>query len=263
MAERSQTYRTRAVILRRRNYADADRILTVFTPGLGKRHLIAKGARKTMSRKAGHLELFTCANLLVARARTWDIITESETVDTFHRLRSDLNGIGRAAYVCELVDAFTAEDDDNSPLWELLLLCLRELNGGSGNRSCADLLLRWFELHLLALMGFQPQLFACLGCGNELRPRTNFLHIQAGGVLCPDCGPSQPGAEPIEPGILKVVRHLARSDWQELRPLRLRPATLLSVESLLHRYLVSVTERRLKSTDFLHRLRQVPGLDCA
>ena len=260
MAERSHTYRTRAVILRRRNYGDADRILTVFTPELGKRLFIAKGARKTTSRKAGHLELFNHANLLVAQARTWDIITESVTVESFLGLRADLDRISRAAYICELVDAFTAEEDENHLLWESLLLCLRELDAGAeGGAGGGDLLLRWFELNLLTLMGFQPQLFDCLGCGDELRPVKNYLHLQAGGVYCRDCGQSLQGAEPIAPDTLKILRHLTRTRWRDLRVLQLRQATARAVESALQRYLVNILERRLKSAEFLHRLRLAPA----
>ncbi len=258
MADRSHTYRTRAVILRRRNHGDADRILTVFTPNLGKRLLIANGARKTTSRKAGHLELFNHASLLVARARAWDIITESVTVDSFLRLRTDLDSISRAAYICELVDAFTAEDDDNQSLWSLLLLCLRELNTDS---AVGDLLLRWFELHLLSLMGFQPQLFHCLGCGGDLQPVTNYLHLHAGGVYCPRCGETLPDTEPIMPEALKVLRHLTRTPWRKIRALQLRQSTERAIASILHRYLVYVLERRLKSADFLNRLRLAPAAD--
>ena len=260
MAERSNTYRTRAVVLRRRNYGEADRILTVFTPELGRRILIAKGARRTTSRKAGHLEPFNHANLLAAQARTWDIITESETVESFQSLRADLDCISRAAYICELVDASTAEDDENRLLWELLLLCLRELDAGTGCGQGGDLLLRWFELNLLSLMGFQPQLFVCLGCGVDLRPVKNYLHLQAGGVFCPGCGQNMPSTEPITPDVLKILRHLTRTHWPELRALQLRQATARAIENILHRYLVFVFERRLKSAEFLHRLRQATAV---
>ena len=258
MVERSHSYRTRAVILRRRNYSDADRILTVFTPSLGKRVLIAKGSRKTTSRKAGHLELFNHVSLLVAQARTWDIITESVTVESFLQLRSDLDAISRAAYICELVDAFTAEDDEYEAVWELLLLCMRSLDGDPGSEAEADLLLRWFELQLLRLMGFQPELFVCLGCGEGLQPVANFLHLNAGGVFCPQCGRTMQGAELVDVSTLKILRHIARNQWEALHGLQLSLTSAMAVESVLQRYLATVLERRLKSTDFIHRLRQFP-----
>ena len=257
MSERSHSYRTRAVILRRRNYGDADRILTVYTPSYGKRFFIAKGARKTASRKAGHLELFNHANLLVAQARTWDIITESVTVESYLGLRADLDSISQAAYICELVDAFGGEDDENRPLWELLLVSLRELDAKTEDGA---LLLRWFELKLLTLMGFQLQLFSCLGCDEGLLAVKNYLHLHAGGVYCPGCGQRLQGAEPIAPQVLKILRHLTRVEWPKVRNVQLRQTTAQAVEDVLQRYLVIILERRLKSADFIRRLRFAPGV---
>jgi len=252
MAERSHTYRTQAVILRRRDHSEADRILTVYTPRLGKVELIAKGVRKTMSHKAGHLELFSHTNLLVAQARTWHIITEVTTVESFLHLRGDLDRIGWAGYVCELVDAFGGAEDENQPLWEMLLFALRVLDS---DEEQIDLFLRWFELHLLSLVGFQPEFFHCLACGDELQAVTNYLSLAAGGVFCPRCGEAASGNEPIEAALLKVLRHLQRSVWPDVRGLQLRPQTTQAVESLLYRYLLLVLERRLRSVDFVRRLR--------
>ncbi|RLT43356.1 MAG: DNA repair protein RecO [Chloroflexi bacterium] len=254
MAERSHTYRTQAVILRRRDYSEADRILTVYTPRLGKVELIAKGVRKTTSRKAGHLELFSHASLLVAQARTWDIVTEATTMESFLHLRGDLDCIGWAGYVCELVDAFGSADDENEQLWEMLLFALRVLDSGEVG---IDLFLRWFELHLLSLVGFQPEFFHCLACGDELQAVTNYLGLAAGGVFCPRCGEAAGGTEPIEAGLLKILRHIQRSSWTEVRAVQLRPQTLQSVENILYRYLLLVLERQLRSVDFVRRLRAV------
>jgi DNA repair protein RecO (recombination protein O) len=194
---------------------------------------------------------------MVAQARTWDIITEAQTVESFRHLRHDLDGIGRASYVCELVDAFSESDNENQPLWELMLLALRELDQLSQAGAGVDpqILLRWFELHLLSLSGFQPQLFTCLGCGREITPVVNFLSLAEGGIFCPECGQTQPGVEAIEPEVLKVLRHLQRSLWLEVRRLSVRPQVLRRVENILYRYLLTVLERQLRSTDFLRRLQ--------
>ena len=69
-------YRTEAIILRRADLGEADRLLTIFTPGRGKLRVVAKGARKPTSRKSGHVELFTRSNLLIARARELDIVSQ-------------------------------------------------------------------------------------------------------------------------------------------------------------------------------------------
>ena len=138
MAERTRVRSTHVLVLRRRDVADADRLLTVLTPSEGKIELLAKGVRKTVSRKAGHLEPFTHAHVMVAQARTWDLITEATTVESFRHLRENLDAIGQAAYACELVDAFSDSGDENRPLWELALFVLRELDEASATGGATD-----------------------------------------------------------------------------------------------------------------------------
>jgi DNA repair protein RecO (recombination protein O) len=267
MSQTARIYRSQAVVLSRRDQGEADRLLTVFTPALGKQEWIAKGIRKTTSRKAGHLELFTHATLLVAKARTWDIITEAATVESFRYLRTNLEAIAQASYLCELVSCFTEQDDDNQPLWDLLLLALRVLDEQAHQAHAQDvaatehlvaqssLLIRWFEVHLLGVSGFQPQLFYCLNCNETLTPVTNFLTLEGGGVYCPRCAQGMSDVEPIESDVLKILRHLQRTSWNELQQLSIRPFILLAVENVLRRYLLTVLERQLKSVQFLRKLQ--------
>ena len=87
-----RVYRCEAVVLRQRRLGEADRILTLYTPQLGKLDAVAKGVRKQTSRKAGHLEPFTLTALLVAGGRNLDIITQAETVESFQWLVACLGG---------------------------------------------------------------------------------------------------------------------------------------------------------------------------
>lgn len=282
MSHNERVYRTQAVVLSRRDYGEADRILTIFTPDLGKQEWIGKGIRKTTSRKAGHLELFTHATLMVAKARTWDIVTEAATLESFPHLRTNLDAIGYTSCICELVSHFTEKDDENLPLWDLLLLTLRALNtvyqtapvsfsagqaalGQATSTQTSErlpsspvepqLLLCWFELHLLGVTGFQPQLFHCLACNEALTAVTNFLSLEDGGVFCPRCGSGQDNVEPLEADVLKILRHLQRSGWSEVQSLRVRPFILHATETILYRYLITVLERQLKSVTFLRKLQ--------
>lgn len=261
MSQTERIYRTPAVILSRRDYGEADRLLTVFTPGLGKQEFLAKGIRKTTSRKAGHLELFTHSTLLVAKARTWDIVTEAASVESFRTLRTNLDAIGYASFLCELVDCFTESDDDNQPLWDLFLLALRVLDE-YGQQALVQqiqidpqLLLHWFQLQLLALTGFQPQFFYCLACQAALTPVTNYLSLEDGGVYCPRCGATHDGVEAIEADVLKLLRHIQRNSWSELQSVRIRPPIQQAIDTILNRYLLTIVERQLKAVNFLRRLR--------
>lgn len=261
MAERTRLYRTHAIVLRRRDYGDADRILTLLTPEKGRMEAIAKGARKTSSRKAGHLEPFAHSSLLLAQARTWDIVTEAVTVEPFRHLREDLDAISRASYIAELAEAFGEGEDDHKLLWDLTLDTLRELDqmaegiqagGKTGDRN---VLVASFMLHLLSIAGFQPQLYHCLGCDAEIQAVTNFLSLAEGGVYCPNCAQERTDLEAIDPDALKILRYLQRQPWGELRTLSVRPAVMRRAESVLHRYTIHVLEKQLRSVDFMRRMQ--------
>ncbi|MGL4649838.1 MAG: DNA repair protein RecO [Caldilineaceae bacterium] len=260
MPDRSRVYRTHALVIRRRDHADADRILTLFTPTRGRVEVIAKGVRKTTSRKAGHLEPFTHTNLLLAEGRTWDIVTEVVTIESFRHLRADLAAISFAAYVVELLDTFAETDDDHRPLWELALLALRAYDQRAAGEADFDrnVLLAWYVLHLLSATGFEPQLFQCLACGDDLQPVSNYFSMNEGGVCCPRCGNGRQGGEIIDADLLKILRYLQSRTWEQVNRLHVPTPLRRRVDSLLHRYLLSVMERNMRSVDFLRRMQNDP-----
>jgi DNA repair protein RecO (recombination protein O) len=249
---KERLYRTDAIIIRQSDFGEADRLLTVFTPDLGKLRWLAKGVRKITSRKSGHVELFMLTDMLVARGRTWDIISQSEVVEAYRHLREDLDKISHAYYLAELLDRFTEEHDANAPLFELLALTLARLS----HLDDAFLVLRFFEMHLLSLTGFQPQLHFCVACEEPLEPVENYFHYVDGGVLCPEHGRVRPNAEPIPLAVLKVLRFLQTQPWEKVVNLQLTPTTRQQVETLLLGYITFLLERQLKSVDFIKKLRQ-------
>lgn len=257
MAERERIRSTHALVLRRRDVNDADRVLTVLTPSDGKLELIAKGVRKTTSRKAGHLELFVHTALLVAQGRTWDIITEVQTVESFRHVRENLEAIAAASYVSELIDGFAEMGDDVRPIWDLALFVLRELDAAAAQGALPASLLPWFDLHLLSLTGFQPQFFRCLNCEKALEPTLNFLALHEGGVLCPACAVSRNDVEALDVDTLKLLRFLQSQPWLAVAPVAVRTPVLRRVESILNRYLIIILERQVRSTLFLRRLAAV------
>ncbi len=264
MSRRDRVYRTEGIVLRRSDFGEADRLLTVFTPERGKLRLIAKGARKPSSRKSGHVELFCHSHFLVAVGRELDIITQAETLEPFQGLRQDLLPTTYAYYMAELADAFTGERDENRPLFDLLkdafgwLSAAAEDGGGPGDTL--PLLARYYELHLLSLVGYQPQLFICVGCSERLEPQPNYMSPADGGVLCPHCGYDRVGTLELSPNALKVLRFLQTRDWETCRLLRLAPTSHAEVERTMNDYITYYLERRLKSVDFLQRLRQQMGI---
>ncbi len=164
MSARERSVRTEGVILRRRDFGESDRILVIFSRKLGRISGIAKGSRKPSSKIAGHLELFMRSSFLISRGRNLHLVTQAEVVAPYDSLRKDLKGIGRGSYVVELVDAVTYEEGSNLKLYDLLITTLEALDAGKD----PEIITHYFELHLLGLVGFQPEFFICVECGKEI-----------------------------------------------------------------------------------------------
>jgi len=243
-------------VLRRTDFGEADRLLTVFTPERGKVRLIAKGARKPSSRKSGHVESLSHGQFMVAVGRELDIATQAETLEPFLPLREDLVRMTYGYYVAELADAFTAERDENRPLFDLLLEAL----GWLCTANDLPLVARYYELHLLGLVGYQPQLFICGGCKKQLEQEVNYLSAAEGSVFCRKCGYDRVGTTELSVNALKVLRFLQTRDWATCRLLRLSSASHAEVERTMNHYITYHLERKLKSVDFIHRLRRQMGV---
>ena len=248
---RQRLYRVSAIVLKRREQGEADRLLTVMTRDRGKLTLLAKGVRKPASRKAGHIEPFTYVELLVAKGKSLDLVTQAETLEAHRALREDLWRSSWAYYVVELADAFTQDDDPNAPLFDLVLETLSRLNAGFD----PALAVRYYELHLLSLVGYQPQLFHCVQCDAPLQPEVNFLSLERGGALCPSHGAHHPETIALPVPVLKVLRFMQTRPWEQVAQLQLSPAVSRQVESVLARYIVYHLERTLRSPAFLEKLR--------
>jgi DNA repair protein RecO (recombination protein O) len=253
--ERERIYRSEAIVLRRRDFGESDRLLTLFTRDYGKIRVVAKGVRKPLSRKAGHVELLMRSKMLFARGRNLDLLTQVELVEAYRPLREDLVRMTYASHTVELLDRFTAENDAHPELYKLLA------DGLAWMSESQDLLLtaRYFEIRLLSLVGFELRLFQCANCDAAIQPQDQFFSAEQGGVLCPECRWADERALPISLNALKVLRYLQTRPYSVVQHLRIRRALHTELETIMLRTLEHILERRLKSVDFLKRLRIETG----
>lgn len=251
MPSTPHTLSVEAIVLRHSDWAEADRLLVLYTREAGKLRAVAKGARKLRSRKAGHLEPFTRVRLLLAHGRDFWIVTQAETVEAYLPLREDLLRTAYGAYVIELLDRFTYDEGENRALYALAADTLARVN------SEADpfLAVRYFEIRLLDLTGFRPELFKCVICGEVIRPENQFFDVLQGGVICPRCAPRFTGARELSMEALKYLRHLQRSAYSEAMRANPGAGERAEMESLLRYYLTYLLERRLNSPEFLEEVR--------
>jgi DNA repair protein RecO (recombination protein O) len=196
-------YQTTGIIIGRTNFGEADRIIRLLTPDHGKVSAVARGVRKIKSRAAGHLELFGEASLMLATGRNLDVITSARLLWYPHALVAAYDRIGLAYAITTAVDRLTEPGQAQAPLYELLAEALRAVDGG----ATGPLPELWFKLRLLQLLGYRPELGACIVCGTHDPAVGYAFSPDRGGIVC--ASDATPGDHPMPVGAIKFWRVLS------------------------------------------------------
>jgi DNA repair protein RecO (recombination protein O) len=245
-------YTTDAIVLTRFDYGEADRILTLITPGLGKLKAIAKGIRRPTSRLGGSLEPFAELRLALARGRTFDVVTQVSVVHPWLNLRDDLVSFGTASYMAELANGTLEERHASESVYLLLKRAYEILDAGMAPSRVA----RWFEMHLADELGVRPEVDRCVECGRLLEADERYRWVPPlGGVLCERCpGPPHERVALTLDG-LKLLKAYQRMDVEALATLRVRSAVELEIESAMREFLAYTLDRSPRSLAFLDEVR--------
>ena len=254
MADRSRSYQVEGIILRRRNLGEADSVFTVFSDELGKFEAVARGVRKARSHMGGHLEPLTRVRVQIARGRNLDVFTQAESVSTYLAVRDDLERMGTAIYCAELVDRFTLEHAEHPGLFDLFAETLEALDAAASLN-----VVRYFELHLLGLAGYELVLDACAHCGARLPEAETLLSPAAGGFVCTNCRASTAGRL-LSVRAVKVLRHARRCDLATFAALRIDDALAAELRAALADVVRFTLERDPLSTRYLEEIARLPAV---
>jgi DNA repair protein RecO (recombination protein O) len=248
-----RNYQTQAIVIKQSKFGEIDKILTIYTPELGKLRVIARGACRPGSKLGGNVEPFTYSSLMLARGRNLDIVTQSQTIDGFLGLKSDLWLMAYGFYILELVDSFTVENSANPPLFDLLLDALHWLSQADSK----EIVLRYFELQLLHYLGYRPELYCCVKCSSPLKPVPNFFSSSQGGILCPYCRQEDFSSRSLSVDALKILRLWQNCDYAIARRVKLRPELSSELEQVLQGYIKYILQRELESIAWLEELKRL------
>jgi len=242
------SYRDAAVVLRKLDYGEADRIYTLLTREHGKVGAIARGVRRTTSRLASALELFSLVDVQLARGRNLDVVTQVVRLEG-PRIDADVERTAHASLIAELADRVSEERHPVEGLFELTVMALQELAREADARRASA----YYMMVALDLLGYAPQLRVCASCGRPLPEAAAAFSPAAGGFLCVDC--AEPGMHLVSVQALKVLRAMATGGIELYRRLRLDPGLMGEVERVLETQLEHHLDRQLKSLRFLRQMR--------
>lgn len=251
-SRREHQYRTDVIVVGRMDLGETDRILTLYSPQRGKFRAVAKGVRKPQSRLGPHLELFSQSRLQLSKGRDLDIVTSAETLDAHWPLRTDLDAFGFASYLVELLNQLTEDRQENAAIYDLLMRSLRLLSEGVSPFAVS----RHYELVLLSMLGFRPQLLTCVRCGEEIVPGENAFSAKLGGMLCPGCRSADVSAPVLSVNAQKYIRVLDRSGLSAAVQLQPDASTAMEIERTLSGYARHHAERETRSLGVIKSIRE-------
>jgi DNA repair protein RecO (recombination protein O) len=251
-----RVYQTEAIVLSRFELGEADRVLTLLTPHDGKLKAIAKGVRRPRSRLGGAVEPFAELVLVLARARTFDVITQASVGHAWLSLRDRLESTATAWYLAELAERAVEERAFAYPVYALLRRAYQLLDDGMAPGRVA----RWYEFGLADALGMRPEVERCVECDAMLEPSDEFRWVPTlGGVLCPRHAPPPAEQARLSLDALKLLRAYRRLDIEAIAGLRLPAAVEAEVESALRSFTRTMLEREPRSAAFLDEVRARPG----
>ena len=252
-------HKLEGLVLRARDLGEADKIVTVLTRDRGKMDAVGRGARRGRSRLLGLVQPFTYANfMLFLNQRSLHTLSQGEIIHSFRRLREDLLLMAYAAHFTEIVDTALPEEEPAERLFEITLEALRLLDHGEIAPSMVS---RWFELHTLGVLGYNPELGECVRCRHPFvagKQVTLMYSIAEGGLLCPSCAHIDPQATSIGGAVWQSMRFLLRAPSSRLAAFRLTEAEDAAMEALLKQTFEYRLEAPLEAWDFLRSIR-LPG----
>jgi DNA repair protein RecO (recombination protein O) len=243
------------IVLRRVNFGEADRILTVLTREHGKVGVIARGVRKAGSRMAAQTDLFERSRMQLAEGRgELLVLAQAQRASgPPPGLATDPRRAGCAAVVAELTDRVLEGHHPDAAVYVLVTAALDEL--GDPGRDPRRALV-WFARQMIDRLGYGPQLQQCVSCSRRLAEEVAAFSAAGGGLLCPECRSGDPAAIECSVRVIKVLRVAAGGDATTWARLRLDPEALATLEAIIEAELEHHLDRRLRSWEVLRALER-------
>lgn len=241
---------TRGLILREAKYKESDKILTILTETEGKITAKARGVARVRSKLSAATQLLCFSELTLFGNKGYWTINEATTVEQFRGLRKDIERLALGSYIAELLEAVSDED---CPEPEILQLGLNSLYALASGTYPQELVKAAFELRLMCLSGYRPELEACANCG-KVEMESGYIVPAHGELYCEDC--PRPDGLPLDGAVIKAMRYIVDAEPKRIFSFRLDAEALKRLGQVCEAYLLYELDRGFASLDYYKKVRK-------
>ena len=232
-------------------YRESDRLIKILTSE-GIITAYAKAASNIKSKKFSSTAQFCYSDFLLFQGSDMYIVSEASEKEVFFELRHDVEKLAVALYFCELLNSVVPESSDTD---EILRLFLNSLYFLCKSDKELDLIKSVFELRLMCLIGFMPNLSQCVECG-VVEDNSMHFDVYSAAVYCSACADiSSNRTIPLTPSVLGVMRHIAYSQFSKVFNFTASKETLRSVSNITEQYAETRAERHFKTLNYFKSVR--------
>ena len=246
--------RTEAIALGRTDYSNSSQIITFYTRNYGKIRTLAKGFKRASGKcTTKAIDLLTYYQILFIKKEhsSLHILTEAVVQNNYPQIRSNLDKYYKASYLAELVNEFTEESDSSEQLFDIFL---STVTGISVSADATTWLLA-FEIKMLKILGYLPELRRCVNCKNSiLRISEVYFHAKEGGVLCKTCQVRFQEGIVVPVGAVLIAGRLADINLQNMERVKIQLSICVEIEKMLRYYIKSILNKELNSWKYIRFL---------
>lgn len=244
--------KTKGVILKQRPIGEQDKIVTILSDELGIIEASARRIKSAKSKLSASLQPQSYCEFTLYQGRGHYIVNAAYVIDSFYNIRLDLVKVALASYFCDLMCFINPADDGIAPCKKLLLNSLYFLAKGEKQHS---LLKSVYELRLLSISGFMPDLVACRCCASYEKEEMYFYPVD-GYLLCSDC--KREGETSVKvrvtPAVLAAMRHIVYSAPEKIFYFQLAEKSLKSLSEISEYYTLCQVDRSFPSLEMYHSI---------
>ena len=244
--------KTRGIVLKAQDYNENDKLLIILTEDKGVLYAYASGARRMKSSLATVSSMLCYGEFVLFKNRDKYTVDSAESERLFYGIRNDLDALSYASYFCELcLHAANPEEEAK----EILRLLLNTLHMLENNKVHPALLKAIFELRLMSLIGYTPDLIACSECG-EFEKSAYWFDVLGGSVTCTDCRPNGATGEILlSKAAFLAARHIVYAPMEQLFSFRIGENSLIELSNAAEKYSTRQIDKILPTLEFLNSIR--------
>ena len=243
---------TDGLIIMEKSISETDKLVTILTRNFGIIRAFARGVKNVKNRNFAATQLFCYSDFAIYKGRNKYIINEASSKKSFWNLRCDIEKLALSQYFCDLILNLVAEEQRHTE--DILRLMLNSLHYLTEDKISQKLLKSVFEMRILALSGYMPNLVAC-SCCEVSDEKSLFFAPEINGIICKECVKDYNFARfKLSSSVLYALRYTVFSEFNKMFAFDLSLQRQNELSVITESYLLRCVEKNLKTLDFYKQL---------